>query len=156
MATNTQVQPQLEGMPAPTLPVRSHRSDFLPVRPMRRWLRDYVLKVGGMTNAAMALHVHERRLWGILREQSYVSIQVADAILIAADEPHTFYLLYPLDDAAIEPEPGPWSRETGGSWGEAGYERWCLWCVDQVTTNDSAHCPNCKRATPLAEAEGTL
>lgn len=165
MATITPAQTQFEGMPPGAPPVepppgRRGRSNFLPVRPLRRWLRDYVIRAGGPGNAAFQLDTQPRTLWRILRDQSYVTVDVADRILTAAGEPQTFYLLYPLDDA--EADVGPWALESESMFGESSfegavYERWCRWCSNLVTTDHRACCPDCRRLTqPLTESEGAF
>lgn len=150
MSTNTQAHPQLEGMPDAITAGRQalppNRANYLPVRPLRRWLRDYVLRVGDVRTAARQLHQHERQLWRILREQSWVTVKVADSILVAAGEPESFYLLYPLDETAVaEAEPQP-QLKIG--------PRWCRKCQEATTRT---RCAQCLRPTrPRRDDEGVL
>jgi hypothetical protein len=167
MSTSTQAQPQFEGMPPaePRAATRSPRDrkhasnpNWLDVRPLRRWLRSYLLASScDAQTVAAQLGKDPRILYRILRgETKSVSFRLADELLVAAERPDEFYLLYPLEESQLEldPEDERWAIADERLFGDPVYERWCRCCDAEVMTDDRALCPQCGRSTlPLSAVE---
>lgn len=80
---------------------KPYKPKGLPVGPLRRWLRDFVIRHEGMDQAARDLGIDARILRRVLHESEGVSLGLADRMLVAAGDVGMLNELYPLEGAEV-------------------------------------------------------